>query len=101
MNIAKHVISKCGGAAVVASWLGRRAARVYHWTYDRSRGGTGGLIPAGEQVPLLLAARADGVDLQPIDFFGMTELPPLGKSNAGKVATPTQGLNDNPREKVA
>ena len=106
MNIAKHVISKCGGAAVVAGWLGRRAARVYHWTYDRARGGTGGLIPAGEQVPLLLEARKNGVDLQPIDFFGMTELPPLGKPDADQASAPNVGsrasaVHANSAEKVA
>jgi hypothetical protein len=106
MNIAKHVISKCGGAAVVATWLGRRAARVYHWTYDRARGGTGGLIPAGEQLPLLLAARKAGVDLRPDDFFGMSELPPLGIPDADQASTLKVGndgptLNDNLAEKVS
>lgn len=78
MNVAKHVISKCGGAAKVALWTGRAAARIYHWTYERERGGTDGLIPAREQLPILLAARAAGIDLRPEDFFGLTELPPLG-----------------------
>ena len=62
---------------------------------------TGGLIPASEQLPLLLAARQAGVDLRPIDFFGMTELPPLGNSDGAKLVAAARGINDNPREKVA
>lgn len=69
MNVAEHVISICGGAAIVASWLGLEPPAVYRWTYPRGRGGTGGLIPSVHQSPLLRAAKLAGKPLQPSDFF--------------------------------
>jgi hypothetical protein len=69
MDVAKHVIDKCGGFDAVAEMLGCHVSRVYRWTYPPERGGTGGIIPSGRQVKLLKAARARGIELGPADFF--------------------------------
>jgi hypothetical protein len=69
MTIADNIIRKCGGHAQVAAWLGLSLSQVYRWTYPRERGGTGGLVPAQRQTPLLAKARAAGIDLRPVDFF--------------------------------
>lgn len=84
MNIAEHVITKIGngsladGVRLVCVWLGRSRSRVYCFTYPRARGGTDGVIPAKDQQIILRCARAAGIDLKPEDFFGLTDLPPLG-----------------------
>jgi hypothetical protein len=69
MDVAKHVIEKCGGPEKVAEMLGCHVTRVYRWTYPAERGGTGGIIPSKRQGALLVAARARGIDLSPADFF--------------------------------
>lgn len=73
-NIAEQVIEKCGGARKVQEMLASegenlRINAVYKFTYEKNRGGTGGLIPARYQEPLLVAARKAGIDLVPADFF--------------------------------
>lgn len=69
MNIATRVIDKCGGPEAVAQMVGVNISRVYRWTYPKSRGGTGGLIPSAQQQKLLSAARKRQIDLSPADFF--------------------------------
>jgi len=69
MNIAKHVIDKCGGAPTVAAWLGLGESTVYKWPYPKHRGGAGGLVPSRYQQDLIYRARENGVDLTPGDFF--------------------------------
>lgn len=69
MDVAKHVIDKCGGPDKVAEMCGCHVSRVYRWTYPIERGGTGGLIPTRRQTTLLEQARARGIDLTPADFF--------------------------------
>ena len=69
MEPALSIITKCGGAPIVAKWTGADVTRVRRWTYPKSRGGTGGLIPAKWQADLLAKARAAGVKLTPADFF--------------------------------
>jgi len=68
-NPAKHVIEKCGGHESTAAMAGVSATSTYRWTYPKSGGGTGGLIPAKHQSAILEAARAQGIDLSPADFF--------------------------------
>ena len=67
-NVARYVLDKCGGARVVADWLGIHESIVYKWTYENGRS-SDGLIPAKYQQPLLLEAHAHGIDLDPSDFF--------------------------------
>lgn len=69
MNPASEIISRCGGTALVASWLGIDRSWVLRWTHPKSRGGTGGLVPSRHQAPLLARAKAEGVNLTPDMFF--------------------------------
>ena len=68
-NPAKHVIDKCGGHKAVAEMTGTSLTNVYRWTYPKANGGTGGLIPAKYQGPLLTAAKKGGIDLSAADFI--------------------------------
>jgi len=67
--VASRVITKCGGYKTVAEWLGLSISRVYRMTYPKSRGGTGGLIPAEHQQTLLRKAQDEDIALCPDDFF--------------------------------
>jgi hypothetical protein len=69
LNPAAHVIEKLGGPKAVSKLLNKHESRIRRWTYPRDRGGTGGLIPAAEQVELLRAAIGMGWALKPDDFF--------------------------------
>lgn len=69
MNIARNIIDKCGGAARVAQLVGIDKSNVHRWTYPKERGGSDGLIPAIHQQKLLAAAKIEGIDLSPDDFF--------------------------------
>lgn len=69
MEPANTIINLCGGFSTVAEMVGRSSHRVRLWTYSKQRGGTDGLIPSDCQEPLLLAARARGIDLHPHHFF--------------------------------
>lgn len=71
VQIAENIITKCGGAQVVADWLGLKVSAVHRWKYPPERGGTGGLVPSNRQQDLLEKARANGVDLTPDDFFAI------------------------------
>lgn len=103
-SIADHIISKVGagskarGIKRIAFYLQRSPGRIYFWTYDREKGGTDGLVPARDQKPLILAARADGIDLTPADFFGPDfELPPLGTpANENTLPGPSAAGNSHP-----
>lgn len=69
VNPASRVIEKCGGHKKVAEWLGVDVSRVFRWTYEIERGGTGGKIPGRHQEQLLAKARRAGIELEPADFF--------------------------------
>lgn len=64
---SEHVLAKCGGAPVVANWLGLRPTAVYKWTYPSKL--DGGTIPARWHQRILDCARQNGIDLSPEDFF--------------------------------
>jgi hypothetical protein len=66
---ASTIVRKCGGHLTVADWAGVTLTTVYRWTYPVEHGGTGGLVPSRHQIPLLVRARSEGVDLRPDDFF--------------------------------
>ncbi|MGB8601619.1 MAG: hypothetical protein WCD42_05410 [Rhizomicrobium sp.] len=83
MNIAKRIITKCGGHAVVAAMTGVHVTRVHRWTYPKSRGGTGGLIPAQHLQTILAEAQKRGIALSPSDFF---EPIPENSDNTGAAA---------------
>jgi hypothetical protein len=95
LNPAATVLRKCGGARVVADWRGLTLAAVHKWTYPRERGGTGGTIPADQQLGILLEARRAGVDLRPEDFFDLPAgLPPVGHGLPANDNLP-ETANDN------
>lgn len=52
----------------MADVLGVHRSTVYHWTWPRQRGGSGGVIPAKYVAPLIRHARANGIKLKPADF---------------------------------
>ncbi len=69
MNPAQKVIKKFGGVRVLAEAIGMQTPGVYKWTYEKERGGTGGLIPSDKQVEVVAAAKRLNVDLSASDFF--------------------------------
>src|SRR3954466_9119800 len=62
----EHIIRKFGSQQRVAELLGIWQTAVSGWVRR-------GAIPARRQEELLAAARREGVDLLPADFFGGTE----------------------------
>lgn len=79
MNPASDIIARCGGVAVVADWLSVDRSWVLRWTYEKDRGGTGGLVPARHQRALLSRALAEGKDLSAELFFA-EERPAAGEA---------------------
>lgn len=73
MTVAERVIKKFGGPQAVAEIVGRDVSRIHRWTYPKERGGTDGRIPQPCQGALLKAAREQGIDLTPADFFEPSE----------------------------
>jgi hypothetical protein len=69
MEPANTIIAICGGFRAVSEMTGRNETRVRRWAYPKSRGGTGGYIPAEVQQVLLAKARRAGCDLRPEHFF--------------------------------
>jgi hypothetical protein len=72
-NVAEVLIEKCGGHQAVAEMLGVDISRVYRFTYPKSKGGTGGLIPAWHMPTLIEKARLRGIEIGPDDFFPQRE----------------------------
>lgn len=68
-DVAGKIILKCGGHQKVADMLGLDVSQIYRWTYPKSRGGTGGIIPTKRQNKLLQVARNSGIEINPDDFF--------------------------------
>lgn len=71
---ARRIIEKFGGERALQRALKDAGhdidiTRIYRWTYPRSRGGTGGLIPS-QQIPhILKAARLQGVLIVAEDLY--------------------------------
>jgi hypothetical protein len=72
---AERVITKCGagdltkGLSLVAEWTGVDRSRLYRWMQPKTKGGTGGLIPAQHHQRIMNCARHFSVALDPADFF--------------------------------
>jgi hypothetical protein len=69
---AYRIIDKFGGARKLARSLKaigrpRNPSVIYKWMYPRNKGGTDGLIPTSAWPDLLLAAKAEGILLEPED----------------------------------
>lgn len=71
--VASRVIAKCGGVAEVARLTGRKKVSIHKWRHPKSKGGTGGLVPADMQKKLMEAALRGEVDLTTEDFFDLPE----------------------------
>lgn len=67
--VAENVITMLGGPVAVGRIVGRSHSAVCKWKAPPSSGGTGGLIPARHQAPLLAYARRHGIPLTPNDFI--------------------------------
>jgi myo-inositol-1-phosphate synthase len=65
-NAAERIIARFGGQSALAALLGRRQSTVQHWAKT-------GHIPVQWHRPLMVAARARGILLEPKDF---TATPP-------------------------
>jgi len=66
---ASTVLAKIGGVDVAAQVTGKHVSRIYRWTYPRSKGGTGGVIPHDDATKLLKHASENGIALRAEDFF--------------------------------
>lgn len=69
--VAARVIEKCGGVREVARLTQRATVSIHKWRHEKSRGGTGGLIPSDAQELLMAAALRGEVALVPDDFFDL------------------------------
>jgi hypothetical protein len=69
MDPASRIISKLGGAARVAEIAGLAFTAPYRWQHEKSRGGTGGLIPQAHHRALLDYAHANGIELSAEEFL--------------------------------
>ncbi|TPN69768.1 hypothetical protein [Mesorhizobium sp. B1-1-5] len=78
---AKSIIAKVG-IENIAKITGKHVSRVYRWMYSKERGGTGGLIPQGEQPVILEYAEANGIDLTHRDFFPVRPTVPSSEQAA-------------------
>jgi hypothetical protein len=69
MNPATAIINKLGGEAKVAAIAGTARSAPYRWQQEKSRGGTGGLIPQAYHRGLLDYADANGIALAAEEFL--------------------------------
>lgn len=65
VNIVDRIIAKFGSQAAVAKAAGVTQAAVSQWR-------TGKFIPSRRQQRILNAAREQGIDLSPSDFFDLS-----------------------------
>jgi hypothetical protein len=69
MDPATAIIRKLGGEAKVAGIVGTAVSAPYRWQHEKSRGGTGGLIPQIHHRRLLDYADAHGIALTAEEFL--------------------------------
>jgi hypothetical protein len=69
MEPAARIIGKLGGIAKVAEIAGTALSAPYRWQHDKSRGGTGGLIPQAHHRALLDYAELHGIALSAEEFL--------------------------------
>lgn len=63
MEPASTIIKTLGGHRAVADYCGTAVNAPYRWTYEKTRGGTGGVIPHRYHDTLLEMARELGVSI--------------------------------------
>ncbi len=69
MDPATRIIRELGGEAKVAGIAGTALSAPYRWQHEKSKGGTGGLIPQARHCTLLDYAEAHGIALAAEDFL--------------------------------
>jgi hypothetical protein len=69
MDPASRIIRKLGGEAKVAGITGLSLTAPYRWQHEKSKGGTGGLIPQAHHRALLDYADAHGIALSAEEFL--------------------------------
>ena len=67
---AQRVIRLMGGIKATAEAANCSKVTVHRWTYPKSRGGTGGIVPRKHHAPLARAARQKGIAFTTEDFMG-------------------------------
>jgi|SRR5690349_12723482 hypothetical protein len=95
MTIAGKIIDKLGGAQKVSDITGLSISQIHRWRWPKNRGGTGGLVPAPHQQPLLDYARANNLPLGPDDFFEPVAV--SGDGKAGSRHAPQSAQPAKPR----
>lgn len=69
LNPASRIIRSLGGHDQVAKATGVSISRVYRWTYPKSRGGTGGLVPQKHHPAILALAQGIGLKFTADEFL--------------------------------
>lgn len=69
MDPASKIIQRLGGEAKVAEITGKAFTAPYRWQADKSKGGTGGLIPQTHHRALLDYAEQNNIRLSAEDFL--------------------------------
>jgi len=67
---AATVRVRFGGSGPLARRLGLDRSAVHRWALPKSRGGSGGLVPAKHHLRLLALASTEGVALTAADLVG-------------------------------
>jgi hypothetical protein len=78
MDPAATIIRKLGGEAKVAGIVGTALSAPYRWQHEKSRGGTGGLIPQAHHRRLLDYADTHGIALVAEEFLAPRVSAPSG-----------------------
>jgi hypothetical protein len=74
MEPASQIIRKVGGAQKASEITGASIGAPYRWQYEKSKGGTGGLIPQRYHRTLLDYAEQNGIELSADDFLPPREV---------------------------
>lgn len=69
---AERIIEKFGGVSELARLSGWSANSIYKWTYPKSKGGTGGLIPTDKQADVYRLSLAHSKGVAPEDFLNLS-----------------------------
>lgn len=65
---ADKILKKLGGPRRVAVGIGVDPTTVYKWTYEKDRGGTGGIIPSASVAKVQKLSVVMGVELTAEDW---------------------------------
>ncbi len=83
---AHTVLARFGGAGPLSRLLGLDRSTVHRWALPKSRGGSGGLVPAKHHQRLLALATAQEVTLSAADLVGTANVagePPKAGADDG------------------